>query len=270
LVRKMLSPSSIEILLGLVRTGWSIENLLGALAFSANGKANRDLQILTVHQPDEEFGVFVRALRQAQLENALTIRFEEPTAEEATARLDEITAASSAPTTVERRVALANLGPPPITTRLCFRTSRLSPQARTLLGEMRTGLQLDPENECYQVIAADQAPDTKTIAIQMRSMFQLMTELALYVDVPQEDLASGAAPRLAWSVDGGPPTSRPLRVRSGPDRPQDVLVAVEHGGNWFWIDSNDLQSKETFIYLVLLLSITESGGSATQLVVSTN
>jgi hypothetical protein len=269
LVSKMLSPSKIEVVLGLVQTGWAVDSLLGTLAFSANGKANRDLQELTAHQPDAEFIVFVRALRQAQLENALTVRFEEPTAEEAKQRLDDIAAATSAPTTVERRVALANLGPAPITTRLCFRTSRLSQQARGLLKEMRAGLRLDPENECYQVIAADQSPDSRTIAIQMRSMFQLMTELALYVDVPEEDLVSGAAPRLAWSVDGGPPPSRPLRVQAGLDRPQDAMVAVEHADHWFWVASDDLQSKQTFLYLILLLSVTESGGSATQLVVST-
>jgi len=271
LVRKMLSPGDVRVILGLTRTGWAIDSLMSTMALSANSRMNRDIQTLTVSQPDPEFLAFIRAARQAQTENALTIRFEPPTPEEAAARLDDIAAATAAPTSFARRVALANLGPTPVTTRMCFKTSRLSETARAMLGEMREGLQLDPGRECYLVIAADRAPDEKTIALQMRSLFQLMTELALFVEVPTADLASGAAPPLAWSGFGGEPETRGLlRIRSGAVPPGNAAVVIEYRGSWFWIDAGDQESKTTFLYLILLLSITESGGSGAQLVVSTN
>jgi hypothetical protein len=271
LVSKMLAPSSIEVVLGLVQTGWPIDSLMTALAFSANGKANRELQGLTVRAADIEFLTFLHAARRAQMENALTIRFELPTAQAVSERLGDIAAATSAPTSVERRVALAHLEPSTLTTRICFKTSRLSDEARSLLGEMRTALTLGSQNECYKVIAADSAPDEKTIALQMRSLFQVMQELAAYVAVPEVDLISGAAPRLALSEDsGGSDRPRLLNVHSGAAPPETAQVAIEYSGNWFWIDRNDSQSKSTFIFLILVLSITESGGSGAQLVVSAN
>ncbi len=267
-VHKMLRPSGVPAVLALVQTGWEADSLLSALAFSVNGRLNRELQALTVNPADPEFARFVAVVTQAQAANALAIRFGEPSAEEAARRAVEVQQAAAAP---GAQAALAALGSPPVSVELCFRERRLSAEARAELDAMRADLGLDPDVACYRVITADRSPDGQTLACQMRSMFQLLTELAVFVDVPSADLTSGAAPALAGSAPGasaGEPSV--LAIRSGPAPPVDPLAAVEYSGSWFWIDNDDLESKRTFGSLMLLLSITESGGSGAQLVVQTN
>ena len=104
-----------------------------------------------------------------------------------------------------------------------------------------------------------------TLAFQTRSLMSFIQELAACVQVPQADLASGAAPRLQ-----GGAVDPLIRIHSGASEPDDPLVAIQHHGSWFWIDNDDDDSKRTFAYLSILLSITESGGGGAQLVVTTN
>jgi len=59
------------------------------------------------------------------------------------------------------------------------------------------------------------------------------------VDVPAEHLESGMAPPL-------PPmraAAAQIRIRRSAGRPSNAMVAVEHHGWWYSIDSTDGQSK---------------------------
>ena len=51
-----------------------------------------------------------------------------------------------------------------------------------------------------------------------------------------------------------------IRVQSGPDKPENAFTAVKYEDNWFWIEKGDLHSKRTFSFLMLLFSLTETGG----------
>ncbi len=51
-----------------------------------------------------------------------------------------------------------------------------------------------------------------------------------------------------------------IRIRSSADRPQDAFVAIRYRDHWFWIDDRDLYSKRTFSFLMLIFTLTESGG----------
>ena len=68
--------------------------------------------------------------------------------------------------------------------------------------------------------------------------------------------------RVAAFVDenksGVPPL---IRIRSDDSRPDDAFVAVQYRDNWFWLDDTDLGSKRTFSFLMMLFSLTETGGN---------
>ena len=51
-----------------------------------------------------------------------------------------------------------------------------------------------------------------------------------------------------------------LRVQSDIKKPADAFVAVQYRDHWFWIDDRDFKSKRTFAFLMILFSLTESGG----------
>ncbi|MCP3960598.1 MAG: hypothetical protein GY719_22370 [bacterium] len=274
-VRKLLTPIDMSVILSLIQTGWPADRLLEGLVVSANGWTNRELQGHDVNRADPQFVRFVDAMQEAQLANALSAHMKPLSAEDTAAILQASAvaqAAAAAPSATVRGAAMAALPPPPpIRVELCFWPEALSDAGRERLAAMRSELGLDPQVDCYDVVPGDIPPDDKSVAVQTRSLMHFLVELAACVEVPAEDLASGAAPRLAVTEVIGGSGDRPLiRIRSGPSPPDDPLVAVKYAGSWFWIDNDDDHSKRTFAYLAMLLSITESGGGGAQLVVTTN
>jgi hypothetical protein len=103
------------------------------------------------------------------------------------------------------------------------------------------------------------ADDDTEIALQTRSMLQVLVDVASYVDVPAADAAEGRVftpPRTPEQERMFPPL---LRVRTGPVQPADAYVSVRYREQWFWIDDRDPTSKTAFNFLMLMFSLTETG-----------
>ncbi len=270
-VRKMLTPIDMSVILSLIQTGWPADRLMRGLVVSANGWTNRELQAATVNQADPQFVRLVEAMQEAQLANALSVQMKPLSAEDTAAIVQAQAVAQAAAGSLSAAARGASMTaippPPPIRVELCFWPESLPAAGRERLATVRRELGLDPDVDCYDVAPGDLPPDDQTVAVQTRSLMHFLMELAACVEVPPDDLASGAAPSL---VTGDAGDRALIRIRSGPNRPDDPLVAVEYSGSWFWIDNNDSNSKRTFAYLAILLSITESGGGGAQLVVTTN
>ena len=106
------------------------------------------------------------------------------------------------------------------------------------------------------------ARNDRELAINTRSMFELMQEMGLGVDIPPEHL------RKARSMDefggagtnGAPPSAyRPMvSIRSGKTAPKDHYAAIQYKDYWFWIDDEDEQTKRLFTFLMILFSLSET------------
>jgi len=111
------------------------------------------------------------------------------------------------------------------------------------------------------------------IAMNTRSMLQIMLEFAAVVQVPEADVVQGkATPGLVDIATEGVPTGPPLRILVTDKLPQDAYVAAEYDGKWFWIAGTDIQSKYTFAVIMLLFSIADTGvkGSAPVVTIPAN
>jgi hypothetical protein len=96
------------------------------------------------------------------------------------------------------------------------------------------------------------------VAMVTRSMMEIMLQLGFGIDLPPADVASGRALSGTWQT--GDARSKPLvHIRSGPEAPADTYSAVQYKGNWYWIDENDIASKRTFTFLMILFSLAETG-----------
>ncbi|WP_421790084.1 hypothetical protein [Hyphobacterium sp.] len=107
--------------------------------------------------------------------------------------------------------------------------------------------------------------DREGIQLQTRSILGTLYLLSHNIDVPASHNAAGlttnAQPVSSETPDWNTFLDGIFRVHSGPDRPDQAFVAVEHRGYWFWIDDADLSSKTTFnlvSYLIRLKSVTGS------------
>lgn len=109
----------------------------------------------------------------------------------------------------------------------------------------------------------------RMLDMETRSLIQVLFFLSQGVEVPAEDTASGVAPRTTtpdglefdWQqVLGG---LFKVRCARGKKPPRGAHVAVQHKGNWFYIEDSDSDSKSTF-HLVMELSRLEVGARTGQ------
>lgn len=121
---------------------------------------------------------------------------------------------------------------------------------------VKDALGLDPKRDEFRLVfGSARRPDE--IALNTRSIQQILTELATGVDVPEQDLVDGrATPRDRMAADDA---TTLMRIRSGSEQPVDAFAAVRYRNRWFWIDDRDLSSKRTFMFLTMFMSLTESG-----------
>ena len=105
------------------------------------------------------------------------------------------------------------------------------------------------------------AANDHEIALQTRSMIEVMIEIATWVQVPPNDITEGRAgpgqqPVSIEGVDLAPL----IQVRSTEEEPAGAFSAVSYRDHWFFIDDRDLPSKRVFSFLMILLSLAEGGG----------
>ena len=239
-VKSILSPPSPAALFALIQTGWPAEMILQMTVQSVNGHRNAYAEHGTGYRTEIEFARFVKLVRRAQRAQALMLDIKE---EEGKARIT-----------------------------LGFRTKLLDDETLRDLEEVKGLLGLDPAAESYQIVWDVESSDPGTLAVQTRSILQIMVALAVHVETPPGDVESGRAARLYPVPEVDESGLRALlRVRTGASEPDDAHIAVPYRDGWFWIEDTDAYSKRTFAYLQMLLSITESdekGGA--QLVITTN
>jgi hypothetical protein len=94
-----------------------------------------------------------------------------------------------------------------------------------------------------------------------RSMMQIMTALATQVTVPPRHAAEGRTlPTIAGSENFNEDPAQFIKINSGTEKPGNAYTAVKYRAHWFWVDDRDFKSKRAFAFLMILFSLTESGG----------
>jgi len=112
----------------------------------------------------------------------------------------------------------------------------------------------------YTVTFGEVAKSDTELAMLTRSMLSMMVELAGQITVPGEHVTEGRT--VASLVDTYAPDDvrRLMTIQHSTDKPDDAFIAVRYKDYWFWISDRDFHSKRIFAYLMILFSLTESGG----------
>jgi len=116
----------------------------------------------------------------------------------------------------------------------------------------------------YSVVFGTFPSKDTEIAMQSRSMMQVLTDIASYFDPPATDSADGRVQvprRTAEQLQLFPPL---ISVRHSDEKPpsQDAYAAVRYRDRWFWVDDRDDWSKTVINATMLLFSLTETGPQA--------
>jgi hypothetical protein len=125
------------------------------------------------------------------------------------------------------------------------------------------GLPAPPPDAREIVLPVSLAPGAagkEGIVFTTRSVYNLLEILTAAVDIPGEDIQSGAA--MSFPRSG--PLGSQLRIHRSRAKPENAYVAVEYRSWWFYIDTTDRPTKRFFHLLTVLwsVSIAESASKA--------
>ena len=227
--RSMLRPIPPAALFQLIQAGYPADTIFALAARAINGIYNRSDRGMSSRDADPQFAQVLDALRRLQMSEVIGFRLEKRGQDEAsliTLRNNNI------PAEIEQ------------TSRFLRTTLGIRPDAR----EVTLTFGTVPRND-------------QELAMLTRSALEILIELGARVEVPAADVQSGKTfPTSSTTPSPNQAADRPLvRVYSGAQPPVDVFAAVPYQGHWFWIDNRDFRSKGMFSFMLLLMSLAETG-----------
>jgi len=231
----LLTPIRPVTVFALVQADWPSEQLLRRVVRSINGVAAQDR---TTGAWNPEFTLMLRALERVQQQGALGL-------------------ASRA---IPQSPGGAETGPTAI---LRFRNVQLDSATAADLAFLRRIWKLDPEITEYSLVFGVIPEAENQIAVLTNSVYEILRDLASYIDVPEEHIAMG------WTVESTQPPPEveapgepPVDVQVSDERPANAFVAVQKDGWWYYIDQANLHAKQMFSLVSILLQLSEAGERA--------
>jgi len=88
--------------------------------------------------------------------------------------------------------------------------------------------------------------------------------MAAQVEVPDADLEQKRAFTGFEQSKEVPGIVRLIRIHSGKSISPEAFVSVKYRDTWFWIDDNDLDSKQVFSLIMMLFIMVDTGPKENQ------
>jgi hypothetical protein len=225
--RSLMTPIPPAAILNFLQGGYPVDFVLRLTVHSINGIRSRFGAGARAREADPEFYPLVEKLRNIQQSGEIGMRVQK---------------------SGDR-----------VTTSIVF-GKKASPAVEAERGEVRRLLGLDPQADEFNVVYGSVAANDKEIAILTRSMLEILSDLASYIDVPATDVEQKRTyPSLAQEFATGAPVPPLMRILSSPQRPDDAFAAVSYRQTWFWIDDRDFASKRLFSFIMFLFTLTDTG-----------
>jgi hypothetical protein len=236
--RQLMTPLSLDVLLLLAHSGWSVERILIMTVNEMNGLPNAPTAAGPTPNDEPKYKEFRQAIK---LMRTLL------------------------------RNGLMQIGKYGTGSHLELRVSE-STQNDPDMNEFRRLLQLNPDQNSYRIISGVKRTDDSTIVLATRSLIAVMSYLSQGVSVPQTDIDAGKVTHTkaadGTDFDWSSMLNGIFRIESSKGSPDDSRIAVSYRGSWFYIADNDLSSKSTFSLLAQLLALQAGGGDMNRILYS--
>lgn len=228
-LRGLITPIDPKNVFFLLQSGYAADFILGLSVESLNGVRNRSTAGGVVREADPEFLRTLVLLREVQTAGAFGMRVEEDKAKGSTGVV-------------------------------FFKRDDVPPEIAAKTAEIRRLLKLPPDREKFTLTYSPMRGTEGELAVNSRSMLQIMQAFASHLDVPEAHLKD----RSAWhSVDDAGPEGRPqgVRIHSGKVKPAGAFAAVSYRDYWFWVDNGDLQTKRALTVIMFFFTLSDTGSN---------
>ena len=226
-VKSLLSPVSIDALVALSGSGWTLRRVFGLCVESINGIDNAP----SASGPTPE-----RAPKHYKEWNRLVDTFE---------KLED-------DHLVEARIDKATKD-----LKISFEPSE---EFNDVEQSIKTQLKLDLNRSVFDVEGDDVQRKPDTLEIVTRPLMSTFFYLSHRVDVPDEHKSNGWV-TITKNKDGSDfdwgdtPAGRLFHVLVSKEKPDDAFIAVPYESYWYFIPKNDKESKSTFLLLSQLFRL---------------
>jgi len=225
--RSLMAPIPPPAILSLLQAGYPADLVFRMLVQEINGIRNRFGGEARARSADPEFYLLLEKLRKIQSDGAVGMRVKRKDKEEA---------------------AL-----------LVFRGKR-DPAMEALSLDVRKLLGVDPQASEINVVYGTVPRDDKEIALQTRSLLEVLIDLSADIEVPaahvEERRVSPTHVEQTDTVGKIPPL---IRIQSSKEKPGDAFVSIPYRNSYFWIDDRDMRSKKIFSFLMFVFTLVETG-----------
>jgi hypothetical protein len=226
-IRGIVTPLRPEQVFSAILAGWPTDVILFTAVSTLNGLGNQRLSGVAPRAVDPRYVRVVQLFEGLQASGAVGFRFAE--------------GKQSSTRTI-----------------MFFRRPELSEQERREIDEVRQLLNLDPDATEFEMVFGPTPASNREIAVQTRSLLQILLEVGGHVSVPAPHIAEGrAAPGL--TEPAAAPGIRHIRIHSSPERSPYAFLSVPYRDYWFWIDDRDLPSKRSFALLMMFFALADTG-----------
>jgi hypothetical protein len=225
----LITPIDPKNIFFMLQAGYPADFLLGLTVESLNGVRNRSTAGGTAREADPEFIRALQLMREVQAAGAVGMRVEEDKARGSTAVL-------------------------------FFRRDDVPADIVEKTAEIRRLLKLPADQQKFVLTYSPVRGADNELAVNSRSMLQIMGAFASYLDVPEAHLKDHSA--LPAFENAAPESRRDaVRIHSGKEKPANAFAAVHYHGYWFWIDDGDWQTKRAMTAIMFFFTLAETGDS---------
>ncbi len=226
-LRGLISPIPASSILYTLQSGYAADFVLDWTVESLNGLHNRSATPGLTREADPDFVRAVDLMREVQLAGGVNLGVEKD----------------------------KDLGERTV---VVFRAESLPPATAEKSAELRRLLGLPLDTHRFRLITSPGRGGPGELAIQPRSLLQVMQAMAGFVEVPSEHTARG------WAVPGTPAdadrdSAAHVRIRHSRQRPANAFAAVQYQGHWFSVDQSNWRTKRALALVILLFTLTDTG-----------
>ena len=223
--QSIMTPLPPRLVLFLVQAGWPVDLIFPMTVDSINGLRARVSAGLNERPSDPRFTRAIQLLRKIQKSGAVGMRI--------------VTAEGE----IDKSI-------------MVFFKENIPKDTQDDIEELNKLLGLKPGIQEIGVgYGLIQKSDTEIVMLT-RSLMHILVELAGQIDPPQDHVSKGFAVPVKYQPGDD---DYLIRVKHSKEEPANAYAAVKYEDYWFYIDKGDRTSKNTFLFLMVLFSMTEKG-----------